>query len=483
MIDEIKAKLNQIKLLADEIAVMVDSLEEQDTNIYVSPMGSDSNAGTVYAPFRTIQKAADVVQPGQTVFIQPGTYKEAVILKASGTADEWITFQGDNCVIDGDGIPLYDARKAVFDTGSKSYIVIQGIRVINADYFGIGDMAGETSGGHDIVVKNCSTHNTGSSGIAFFWGAKITITNNVVEYSNVKGPQEAISLHGIDEFTINGNEVFDGLKEGIDAKGGSRNGKIFDNYVHDLLGGEYDMNGIYIDAFDRHAVNIEVYGNLVERCGNGIIVGAESGGHAQYINVHDNTIRSCRAGFALSGWGQGSDVHNVSDIEFHDNVITGASDNCITVSNAGLRNITIVNNVLGGRYYSTDAIEMTKGVTAVDPSVVIDSNKLCSVGVKPSNLAGTNITLLEKAPTPTNVRVTQDGGNATVSWDDMGAICYEVFRCNSTLNTGYYKRLGAVDTSEFLEMGLARGTYWYKIVANNNLAASDMSAPVKVVIS
>src|SRR5215510_2133589 len=41
---------------------------------YVSPTGSDSNSGTQDQPFRTIQRAADVVNPGNTVIVEDGVY-------------------------------------------------------------------------------------------------------------------------------------------------------------------------------------------------------------------------------------------------------------------------------------------------------------------------------------------------------------------------------------------------------------------------
>jgi PKD repeat protein len=42
---------------------------------YVSPKGSDSNPGTEALPFKTIQKAADRVNPGDTVIVQYGDYR------------------------------------------------------------------------------------------------------------------------------------------------------------------------------------------------------------------------------------------------------------------------------------------------------------------------------------------------------------------------------------------------------------------------
>jgi hypothetical protein len=233
------------------------------------------------------------------------------------------------------------------------------------------------------------------------------------------------------------------------------------------------MNGIYLDAWDRHQVNIEVYNNLVERCGNGIIVGAENGGECYDINIHDNNIIDCRAGFAVSGWGIG-ESHTVHDIVFEKNTIIGASDNAITISNAGARNIRIVNNTLGGRSYNTDAIEMTKGVTAVDQSVVISNNALCNVGSKPSNLNGTDYSLLNRPEPPTNIRAT----GRLIEWDADG-YSFDLWR--STSQNGYYKYLGLLKEPRYTET--APGTYWYKAACSDGYASSEQSAAVKLVVT
>lgn len=60
---------------------------------YVSPAGSDANAGTLRKPFQTIQHAADVAGPGDTVYLRKGTYRESVVPAQSGTAAAPITFE------------------------------------------------------------------------------------------------------------------------------------------------------------------------------------------------------------------------------------------------------------------------------------------------------------------------------------------------------------------------------------------------------
>jgi hypothetical protein len=51
-----------------------------------SPKAADDNPGTAEAPFKTIQAAVDKAQPGETVSIRKGIYREEVKLKASGTS-------------------------------------------------------------------------------------------------------------------------------------------------------------------------------------------------------------------------------------------------------------------------------------------------------------------------------------------------------------------------------------------------------------
>jgi Bacterial Ig-like domain/Protein of unknown function (DUF1565) len=62
---------------------------------YVSPTGADTNSGTSAAtPFRSIQKALDLAQPGTTINLLPGEYHEAPVTKIAGTAAAPITVKG-----------------------------------------------------------------------------------------------------------------------------------------------------------------------------------------------------------------------------------------------------------------------------------------------------------------------------------------------------------------------------------------------------
>jgi Right handed beta helix region/Protein of unknown function (DUF1565) len=71
---------------------------------YVSPAGSDANAGSADAPFKSIQKAIDLAQAGDTVSLASGTYMQDVLSRRAGTAIAPITITGpSHAVVKGGG--------------------------------------------------------------------------------------------------------------------------------------------------------------------------------------------------------------------------------------------------------------------------------------------------------------------------------------------------------------------------------------------
>jgi uncharacterized Zn ribbon protein len=147
---------------------------------FISPTGSDEAAGSQSAPFATIAKAADLVQPGDTIFVLPGTYKYkgTTNLLKSGTADRRIClFAYDKNVkpvldyidaFNSSNLPANDAIRAFFLTGS--YWHIRGLDIYRAPDNGI-----KIEGSHNII-ENCVFRDCYDSGLQIGL-AKNSVTN------------------------------------------------------------------------------------------------------------------------------------------------------------------------------------------------------------------------------------------------------------------------------------------------------------------
>ncbi|MGH7919978.1 MAG: DUF1565 domain-containing protein, partial [Candidatus Dormibacteraceae bacterium] len=75
------------------------------TDIHVAPTGSDSAEGSATRPFRTIGRAANAAQPGDTVVVHAGEYREWVKPPRGGRSDRrritYTAAPGERVVIKG----------------------------------------------------------------------------------------------------------------------------------------------------------------------------------------------------------------------------------------------------------------------------------------------------------------------------------------------------------------------------------------------
>src|SRR5512147_1449115 len=75
-------------------AVLASTSSLEAVELHVAINGNDSNPGTAAAPLRTIQRAADLAQPGDTITVHAGVYRERINPPRGGTSDKQrITYQ------------------------------------------------------------------------------------------------------------------------------------------------------------------------------------------------------------------------------------------------------------------------------------------------------------------------------------------------------------------------------------------------------
>jgi len=232
-----------------------------------------------------------------------GNYNERVIVNNSGNDNNYIVFknyQNDEIIINGNSISWGSAWNGLFDVSSRSYIIISGLNIINADYGGI--WADESD---HIIIKNNYTYNTFSCGIGVWNSNNISIEENEVELACSSGEQECISVANSFNCEIFKNNVHhngDGSEggEGIDVKEGSHDINVFQNEVHHLN----ERTGIYADAWNLHTYNINIYQNKVHHCAEtGISVASENGGEIEYVNIFNNLVYFNKyGGIELGEW-------------------------------------------------------------------------------------------------------------------------------------------------------------------------------------
>jgi|GEM_PF-1021470 hypothetical protein len=349
--------------ISDDLVVTAQTTPVVGT-LYVSTTGNDSNNGSKDSPFLTINKAAQIAVAGDNVCIKSGTYKPTVVIKPanSGTELAPITYYAEEpgkAIIDGQSsIPTIASREGLFFVSGKSHIVIDGLRIINSGFFGI--LIKDNSS--NVIVKNCSTYNTGASGICGANASFIKVLNNSVQRACIApGGQsvrtsECITMASVNTFEVAYNTVFDRLVdvnnggEGIDTKNACVNGKVHHNTVYDLI-----RVGLYIDSYKSALNNVEFYSNTVYNCSSGLNVACEEGGTNTNVKVYNNVIYNCpRVGIRLAGYLSDGAMYNIS---VYNNTVSkcgfggGTWENCgllVEASNVLNTNFIVRNNIFSG---------------------------------------------------------------------------------------------------------------------------------------
>jgi hypothetical protein len=181
---------------------------------------------------------------------------------------------------------------------------------------------------------------------------------------------------GVDGFEVRNNHVHNEMpgykKEGICLKDGSAHGKVYGNHVHHTV-----AVGIYLDAWDKHTHNIEVFRNIVHHSLNdGITLASEMGGLLENIRIYNNIAYDNHfIGIALNRNGPASTlIQPLRNVEIINNTLcqNGQSGwgGGISVGNPDVEDIVIRNNICSRNVSFQLAVD-----TAVkDSELAVDHN-------------------------------------------------------------------------------------------------------------
>jgi hypothetical protein len=318
---------------------------------FVATTGSNSNPGTLAAPFLTIQHALNAAaNPGDTVEVRAGTYHEMLTLPHSGSAaGGFITLEpypGEHVLLSGTGAASDDVGfgNVMVQIINQSYVKVSGFEIADDSGVSIGDDAFGVrvqGSGSNVIISDNVIHNiTGEvtssaggdnngyagTGIQVYGSSLTTPYSNVTINGNTiydcdpgDNETESLTVNGnVTGFAITNNLVHDNNNIGIDMIGGegdvfgepdgtqnlpvARNGICEHNRVYDIhanYGGGFAA-GIYVDG----GQNITVADNASTKNDLGLEVGAENKGYrATGIIVQNNIIAgNTQGGLLLGGY-------------------------------------------------------------------------------------------------------------------------------------------------------------------------------------
>ncbi|WP_161939549.1 right-handed parallel beta-helix repeat-containing protein [Paramesorhizobium deserti] len=324
---------------------------------YVDTTGSNTNPGTVGAPWRNIQYAVDHVQAGDTILVRGGVYNETVTVTKSGSADGgFITlmeYPGENAVIDGTGLVREPTgMRGLITLHHVSYFRVKDFEIRNyksdSEFIVIGLLV--HGSGERIEIRNNDIHaieannlpsngNANGLGIAVYGTEATPIRNVIIDGNELHalktGRGESLTVGGnVEGWQITRNSVHDNNFIGIDAIGyyvngaeydRARNGWIASNAVFNLSSaGNQALTivaaavGIYVDG----GRNITIERNHVDAAEGGIwLLSEHPGKNTSNVTVRNNLVRfNQNAGILVGGY--------------------------TAAESGGAENITVVNNTL-----------------------------------------------------------------------------------------------------------------------------------------
>jgi parallel beta-helix repeat protein len=318
---------------------------------HVAAGGRDGNAGSLSAPWATLQHAVERVQPGDVIIVHQGAYAGCRITR-SGREDAWITLQaatGEKVIIDRPGPNNKHRSNVELETwdgdGTVSYWIIQGFEVAYGPWAGIDIRGQEASFNHHINLAGNEVHHSGQTGI-------------FVAFSN--------------DLRVEANHSHQNGEHGIYISNSSDRPTILDNTCRDNYACGIHMNGDASMGGDGIISGALIQGNTIYGNGRGGGAGINMDGVVE-SRVLANTIFDNRAGgitlYAIDAAQASRDVH------LEDNTVRmpAGSRWAVNISNDTCRNITMLRNTF---YHADRRRGAVRIPTPGLPGLVSDHNKV-----------------------------------------------------------------------------------------------------------
>lgn len=371
------------------------------TTYYVASGGADTNSGLSLAQaFLTLQKAADVVAPGDVVIVQPGEYT-GFYLETSGTAAMPILFTAaDGVVINEDNATTPDG----INLEGASYVIIDNFEVTKATRAGIRIVLA-----NNCIVRNSYCHGNGR------WGIFTGFT---------------------DDLLLENNECSDsGIEHGIYVSNSSDRSVIRNNLVHHNNASGIQINADVSEGGDGISTDAQIYNNVIWE--NGVAGGAALNlDGAQNPLIYNNLIYENHAtGIALFD-GDAAGPSSGAQI-YHNTIIQAADGRWCILAVGGSSGAQILNNILINQHSFRGALNidaaslpglnsnhnlMTPKITLNDGASITTLAAWQGMGQDVNSLAAPSLADIFVNPTGSDYHLTATSPAINLGVNDLGIL-------------------------------------------------------------
>jgi len=299
---------------ADHVGPRANTYDDPVNGIYVAPDADDATAtGAIDAPYGSINSALATAQPGDTIILRGGTYREGINVRVRTPNITIKSARGEWAIIDLTAHePGADEDSGVYFDVDSSGGKLQAVEVTGGFYAVSMETKWNWGGdddwvaASDIIIEDCVLHDSKYDVVK----VKPNCDNITIRYNEIYNSGRA-------EIDNPGWLYGEVNAEGIDNVNG-KNMTVHNNYIHDIGG-----NGIYAKGGAADAI---IENNIVTRiCGAGIMVGFDTS--PEYFDTdvnpeyYENIRGIVRNNLIIdTGW-EGIGLYGSKDAWVHNNTL------------------------------------------------------------------------------------------------------------------------------------------------------------------
>jgi hypothetical protein len=284
----------------------------------MAPNGSDSNPGTITAPWRTISASSAKLRPGDTLYARGGTYTGQASVSwrsPSGTASApitWKAYPGETPVFDGQAVGSNFMTIVATD-----WLIFDGITIKNyrgccgaiwIGYSGSGSDYAENNAIRNMTISdignaNDQYHGTNTHGIYVSYGNRnIEISGNTILRVTGAG------IHAYHDPGLDTGRIFNNVIDGQDigtwgiVLRNATNVQVYNNTIINARpynsdgGSDIDDSGSTNVTIRNNILSLPIEGTTGATCSNNLFID-DANGNPSSPNCGANNVKTPSAGF------------------------------------------------------------------------------------------------------------------------------------------------------------------------------------------